>query len=130
MVLVIEDRGGLSRRYGHVFDHLGIRMDPIRTMPELVGALNAGAPLALIWDLASTFDRKQVGHALADARRDLPLLIIGDDDPDAEAALASIAAARNNSAPTHLVAAPCLRDVAEFLFRAGRHTGQLRVLQV
>jgi hypothetical protein len=126
VVLVIEDRG-FSREYRPVFEYLAIRPERIRAVPELVAALDAGPPIAVIWHLESDLDQDQVARALADAARDVPLLIVGNDDATA---CASGICARNGATPAHLAAASCPRDVIEFLLRAGCQAGQLRVLAV
>jgi hypothetical protein len=124
-VLVIEDRPRLAREYRHVFDYLAIRVERIGTAPELVAALAAAAPIAVIWNLPFGPDPQQVARALADLAC-VPLLIVGDDD---EAARACQACARHGAAPTPVAGAHS-RDIIEFLFRAGRLAGQLRVLAV
>jgi hypothetical protein len=129
-IVVIEQYALLSWQYSHVLDYLGLRLHNVRSVSELNATLRTHAPMALIWELAAGLDGSQVLHAISEFDRTLPMLIVLDDDTGTPAIIDSTIRFLRITDVTKRSGEPALRDLVEFLFRAGRGRGEFRVLSV
>lgn len=129
-VVIVEERERLSRDYSHVFDCLGIRRNNARSVDELKATLCTHAPMAIIWELAAGFDSGEVLGAISEFDRNLPMLIIVGDDSNMPGTVDSMIRFLRIADVTKHSGEPVLRDIVEFLFRAGRKSGRLRVLSI
>jgi DNA-binding response OmpR family regulator len=129
-IAIVEQGEAVSAEFRHVFDYLGIRMDRIGSVEELRGILRAGPPMAVIWQVAAGLDSGEVLHALSDADRTLPVMMIAEDNSRTLALLDSMVRFWRMLGVMKLARPPHLREVVEFIFRAGRRSGEFRVLSV
>ena len=129
-IVVIEHGPRLSWRYSHVLDYLGIRLHRVRSVNELEAALRIDVPMAIIWELAAGLDSAQVLHAVSEFDHSLPMLIVMDDTGGEPGVLDSTIRLLRIADVTKLSGELALRDIVEFLSRAGRRSGAFRVLSV
>lgn len=129
-MVIIEAGEGLSHEYRHVFDYLGVRLKRVGSIAELSAALQADPPMAVVWELAAGLDSGEVMHAVYDMDRDLPLMMIADAAGRTLALMDSMIRFWRMRGVVKLTRRPELREVVEFIFRAGRRSGEFRVLSV
>ncbi len=129
-IVIIEESGGLSGEFHHVFDYLDVRMLRVGSVAELRGALQTAAPMAVVWELSAGLDTGEVMHAVYDVDRDLPLMIIADAGGRTLALMDSMIRFWRMRGVSKLTRRPELREMVEFIFRAGRRSGEFRVLSV
>lgn len=129
-IVTIEQRPRLSWQYSHVLDYLGIRLRHVRSVSELEAALRSDASIGIIWELAAGLDSGQVLRAISEFDRFLPMLLVMDDTAGAAGVLDSTVQLLRIADVTKLSGEPVLRDIVEFLSRAGRKSGAFRVLSV
>lgn len=128
-VVIVERWTSLSRDYAHVFDYLGLRPHPVRAEAELDAALGVDPPIAIIWELAAGLDSGAVLHTISAFDRHLPVLIVADT-PRTPGVIDSMIRFLHIADVVKLSSEPAIRDVVEFLFRAGRKRGGFHVLSV
>ncbi len=129
-IAIVEERDRLSREFRHVFDYLGIRADRMRSVTELRAALQAGPPMAVIWEVAAGLDCGEIMRAISETDRDLPVLLVAEDDGRSLALLDSLIRFWRMVGVTKLARQPELRELVEFVFQAGRRSGEFRVLSI
>lgn len=129
-IAVIEDGETVSAEFRHVFDYLGIQVDRMTSVEMLRGALRGQRPMAVIWQVAAGLDSGEVLHAISDADRTLPVMMIAEDNSRTLVLLDSMVRFWRMLGVTKLVRQPELRELVEFVFRAGRRSGEFRVLSV
>jgi hypothetical protein len=131
VAVVLERHERLSGRYGHLFSYLGIRLARVGAGQEFAAALRAERPMAMLWELAAEpFAACRVLAAIAEHDRSLPVLMVADEDARNLAAVEAIGELWQLSEVRKLVGEPDLQEMVEFLFRASRKGGTLRMLSV
>lgn len=129
-VVLIEPRPHIANDYGHVFEYLGIRLNPVRSVEQLTEVLHRGRPMGVVWDLAAGLDTGEVLHAVSELDRSLPMLMVAGEDARTRMLLDSMVRFWRMTCVATLTAQPELTEIVEFLFRAGRRSGQFRILSV
>lgn len=130
VAVIIEQRGRVADCYSHVFDYLGVRLILVRSVAELRATLFAERPMAVIWELDAGLDSGEVLHTVSELDRHIPVLLVAGTDARTMALLDSMIRFWRMTGVTKLAEEPQLQELVEFLFRAGRRTGEFRVLSV
>jgi hypothetical protein len=130
LIAVIEQDEAVTGEFRHVFDYLGVHIDRIVSVEQLRGALHGRRPMAVIWQVAAGLDSGEVLHAVSDADRTLPLMMIAEDNSRTLVLLDSMVRFWRMLGVMKLARPPELRELVEFVFRAGRRSGEFRVLSV
>jgi hypothetical protein len=129
LVLVIEDGFGLSSAFRSVCECLNVAVERMPTEDDLGSMLRQRRPMAVVAEMdAAGQDGCHVLMTVAAHDRDLPVLLISGDDP---ALLGAIDAVEEIWQLTSVVKWPRLSGVGavvDFLFRAGRKGGCMRLM--
>ncbi len=129
LVLVIEDEFGLSSAFRSVCECLNVEVERMPSHGDLAAALRQHRPMAVVAEMdAAGQDGCHVLMVVAGYDRDLPVLLIARDDP---ALLGAIDAVEEIWRLSSVVKWPQLLGVGavvDFLFRAGRKGGCMRLL--
>jgi len=129
VVLVIEDDFGLSSAFRSVCECLNVAVERIPTRDDIGPVLRRRRPMAVVAEMdAAGQDGCYVLMTVAAHDRDLPVLLIAGDDP---ALLGAIDAVEEVWQLSAVVKWPRLSGVGalvDFLFRAGRKGGCMRLM--
>lgn len=129
LVLVIEDDLDLSSAFRSVCECLDVRVERMPSQDNLDSALRLHRPMAVVAEMdAAGQDGCHVLMVVAAYDRDLPVLLISGDDP---ALLGAIDAVEEIWQLSSVVKWPRLTGVGavvDFLFRAGRKGGCMRLM--
>lgn len=128
--VIIDQRSRIAEDYGHVFEYLGIRVLRARSVDELRATLLAERPMAVMWELDAGLDSGEVLHAVAELDRHTPILMLASQDAHTIGLLDAMIRFWRMTGVTKLNHQPELQEMVEFLFRAGRRSGEFRVLSV
>jgi hypothetical protein len=129
LVLVIEDDFDLSSAFSIICECLNVAVERMSSQDDLGSALRQSHPMAVVAEMdADGQDGCHVLMTVAAHDRDLPILLIAGDDP---ALLGAIDAVEEIWQLSSVVKWPRLLGVGavvDFLFRAGRKGGCMRLM--
>ena len=129
LILVIEDDFGLSNAFRNICECLNVAVERMPTQDDLGSMLRQRRPMAVVAEMdAAGQDGCHVLMTVATHDRDLPVLLIVGDEP---ALLGAIDAVEEMWQLSSVVKWPRLLGVGpvvDFLFRAGRKGGCMRLM--
>lgn len=131
LVLVIEDQSDVSDALHNVCDCLNVRVERMSSRDDLTAVLRHRRPMAVVAEMDGVGqDGCHVLMTVADYDRDLPVLLLTGDDA---ALLGAIDAVEELWQLASVAKWPRLLGVGavvDFLFRAGRRGGCMRLVPV
>ena len=131
LILVIEDEDNLTGAFRAVGECLNVAVERMPTRDDLDLVLRHRRPMAVVAEMvAAGQDGCHVLMTVAAHDRDMPVLLITGDDP---ILLGAIDAVEETWRLSSVVKWPRLLGVGplvDFLFRAGRNGGNMRLLPI
>lgn len=131
LLLVVEDDPSLSGPFGNICQCLNVVVDRVPTRDDLGTALRRRRPMAVVAAMdGAGQDGCNVLMTVAAYDRDLPVLLITGDDP---ALLGAVDAVEEIWRLSSVVKWPRMLGVGpvvDFLFRAGRKGGCMRLMSI
>ena len=131
LVLVVEDESTLSEAFHSICDCLNVAVEQMSSRDELGAILRHRRPMAVVTVMDGVGqDGCHVLMTVAAHDRDLPVLLVTGEDP---ALLGAVDAVEELWQLTSVTKWPRLLgvgDVVDFLFRAGRRGGCMRLMSV
>ena len=129
LVLVLEDDFGLSSALRDVCDCLNVAVERMPTEDDLGSALHRHRPMAVVAEMdAVGQDGCHVLKTVAALDRDLPVLLIVGEDPVLLGAVDAVEEIWQLSSVVKCPQLPGVGAVVDFLFRAGRKGGCMRLM--
>jgi CheY-like chemotaxis protein len=131
LILVIEDEYSIAGAFGGVCECLNVEVERLSTYDDLASVLRQRRPMAVVAEMdAPGQDGCNVLMTVSAHDRHLPVLLITTDDP---ALLGAIDAVEEIWQLTSVDKWPRLLGVGgvvDFLFRAGRKGGCMRLMSI
>jgi hypothetical protein len=129
LVLVIEDDFALTSAFRGVCECLNVAVERIPTQDDLGSALRQRRPMAVVAEMdAAGQDGCHVLMTVAAHDRDLPVLLIAGDDPVLLGAIDAVEEIWQLTSVVKWPRLPGIGAVVDFLFRAGRKGGCMRLM--
>jgi hypothetical protein len=129
LVLVIEDDFGLSGTFRDVCECLNVAVERMPTEDDLGSVLRRRRPMAVVAEMdAVGQDGCHVLKTVAALDRDLPVLLIVGEDPALLGAIDAVEEIWQLSSVVKWPQLPGIGAVVDFLFRAGRKGGCMRLM--
>ena len=129
LVLVIEDDFGLSSAFRSVCECLNVAVERMPSREDLGPVLRQRRPMAVVAEIdAAGQDGCHVLMTVAAYDRDLPVLLIAGDDPTLLGAVDAVEGLWQLSSVVKWTRLPGVGALVDFLFRAGRKGGCMRLL--
>ncbi len=129
LVVLVEDDFALSGAFRTICECLDVAVERLPTHGDLASVLRQRRPMAVVAEMdAAGQDGCHVLMTVAGHDRDLPVMLISGEDP---ALLGAIDAVEEIWQLTSVVRSPQLPGVGvvvDFLFRAGRKGGCMRLM--
>ena len=131
IVLVVENATAIADALRPVCDFLDIAIERLDAGRNLEAALRELQPMGIIAELdCHEFDGCHVMITVAALDRSLPILLLLGDDPAMAGAADAVEELWQLDAVTKLRSLPNLSGIVDFLFRAGRLGGCIRLMPV
>jgi hypothetical protein len=131
LVLIVEDDLALSNAFRSICECLNVAVEPVPTCNDLGSVLRDRRPMAVIGEMdGAGQDGCHLLMTVAAHDRDLPVLLISDDDQVLLGAVEAVQELWNLTAVDkwpHLLGVGAIVD---FLFRAGRKGGCMRLMSI
>jgi hypothetical protein len=129
LVLVVEDDFSLSNAFRSVCDCLEVAVEGVATRGDLGSILRRRRPMAVVAEMdASGQDGCHVLMTVAAYDRDLPVMLIAGDDPSLLGAIDAVEEIWCLTSVAKCPRLPGIGVVVDFLFRAGRKGGCMRLM--
>ncbi len=129
LVLVVEDDFNLSSAFRSVCECLNVAVMRMPTNGDLGPVLRERRPMAVVAEMdAAGQDGCHVLITVAAFDRDLPVLLIAGDDPALLGAIDAVEEIWQLTSVDKSQRLPGIGGVVDFLFRAGRKGGCMRLM--
>jgi hypothetical protein len=129
LVLVVEDDFGLSNAFRSVCECLEVGVERMPTRSDLGSLLRQRRPMAVVAEMDATGqDGCHVLMTVAAYDRDLPVMLIAGDDPALLGAIDAVEEIWHLTSVAKCPRLPGIGAVVDFLFRAGRKGGCMRLM--
>ncbi len=129
LVVVVEDDFGLSNAFRSVCECLGVAVERMSSRGDLGSVLRQRRPMAVVAAMdAPGQDGCHVLMTVAAHDRSLPVMLIVGDDPAMLGAIDAVEEIWQLSSVAKYLLMPSVGAVVDFLFRAGRKGGCMRLM--
>ena len=129
LVLVIEDEPTLSSAFRLICECLNVAVEQMPTDDNLASMLQRLRPMAVVAEMdAAGQDGCHVLMTVAAYDRDLPVLLIAGDDATLLGAIDAVEEIWQLSSVVKSARLPGVGAMVDFLFRAGRKGGCMRLM--
>jgi CheY-like chemotaxis protein len=129
LVLLVEDDLDLSTAFAGVCECLNVAVERMPTQGDLASLLRQRRPMAVVAEMdAAGQDGCHVLMTVAAYDRDLPVMVISGDDPALLGAIDAVEEIWQLTSVVKMPELPGIGAVVDFLFRAGRKGGCMRLI--
>lgn len=129
LVLLVEDDLALSDIFRSVCECLNVAVERVPTRSDLGSILRQRRPMAVVAEMdAAGQDGCNVLMTVAAYDRDLPVMLIAADDPALLGAIDAVEEIWQLSSVDKWPQRPNIGTVVDFIFRAGRKGGCMRLM--
>ena len=126
---MVEDDFGLSNAFRSVCECLEVGVERMPTRSDLGSLLRQRRPMAVVAEMDATGqDGCHVLMTVAAYDRDLPVMLIAGDDPALLGAIDAVEEIWHLTSVAKCPRLPGIGAVVDFLFRAGRKGGCMRLM--
>jgi len=131
VVVVVSDDPRTIDNLAPVCEFLELRMDVVPTGADLIEALRAHRPMAVICDVdGQDHDGFHAMKLIARYRRDLPIMLLTNGDAALMGAADAVQEVWGLTSVTRTSAFPMAGQIVGFLFGAGRWAGSTRLVPI
>jgi hypothetical protein len=129
LVLLVEDDFELSNAFTSVCECLNVAVERVPTQGDLAPLLRQRRPMAIVAEMdGAGQDGCHVLMTVAAHDRDLPVMVISSDDPVLLGAIDAVEEIWQLTSVVKMPQLPGVGAVVDFLFRAGRKGGCMRLM--
>jgi DNA-binding NtrC family response regulator len=131
MVVIVSDDAVLANSLELVCDFLDLGVERVSSEQDLMGVLRSHGPMAVITEMDGRGqDGFHVMMTVSRHDRSLPLMLLTNDDPILAGAAEAVQELWGLTGVVKVDRPPAIGRLVDFLFRAGRRAGSMRLLPV